>query len=399
MPQEVKLSDYNYELPNERIALFPAERGQSKLLCYQEGQISHRKFTDVLALLTPSHQLFFNNTKVLPARMHFHKETGALIEVFLLHPVFPTKEVASAMLAKHEAVWECTIGNLKKWKDEQPLVLELPDGTQLIAQLHDREAHLVAFRWTGEASFAEVVEMAGKIPLPPYIKREADEADKDRYQTVYSKEKGAVAAPTAGLHFSEEILAQLAQKGVEMHELTLHVGAGTFQPVKEENAINHAMHEEQMLVRRHEIEALLSHKPVVAVGTTSMRTLESLYWFGVKLLQAGKPLPFFIEKLYPYQHAQALPTQQESMQAILGYLDSQQLDVLKGSTEIFIFPSYQFRICKALITNFHTPKSTLLMLIAAFVGEQEWPRIYKEALANDYRFLSYGDSSILFPKK
>ncbi len=254
---------------------------------------------------------------------------------------------------------------------------------------------MVKFSWDNEeVNFVDLVEAIGKTPLPPYIKREADEADKDTYQTVYSKQEGAVAAPTAGLHFSEEILEEIQSKNIDIQEVTLHVGAGTFKPVTEENALEHAMHQEQIEISKSTIEALISEREIVAVGTTSMRTLESLYWFGVKLLE-NKQASFHIEKLFPYQFEnQELPTKNESLVAILEYLKSEKLEKLFGTTEIYIFPSYEFRMCRGLITNFHMPKSTLLLLVSAFIG-QDWLKIYHEAMENEYRFLSYGDSSFL----
>jgi S-adenosylmethionine:tRNA ribosyltransferase-isomerase len=396
----ISLSDYDYPLPPERIAEVPLPRGAAKQLRYAAGRIEHGQFAALPQHLHAGHQLFFNNTKVLPARMHFHKGTGGLVEIFLLSPEAPSKDVAAAMLAQGEAVWQCAIGNLKRWKDGQPLQAATADGkVQATAWLEDRQAGRVRLEWMpADMPFVDVVEALGKTPLPPYIRREAEEADKERYQTVYSKAAGAVAAPTAGLHFSEEILLELAGKGIEMHELTLHVGAGTFQPVKTENALAHPMHGEQVLVRRAEVEALCRPKAVVAVGTTSMRTLESLYWYGVALLErkGGGAVPFFVEKLAPYQRPEeALPGKAACMEAVLRYMDEQGLDALQGATEIYLFPSYRFRICEGLVTNFHMPKSTLLLLIAAFIGP-DWRRVYQEALDGGYRFLSYGDSSLLF---
>lgn len=396
----ISLNDYNYDLPNEQIAHEPLPRGEAKQLRYRDGYITHSTFKQVVECLTAQHLLFFNNTKVLPARMFFYKETGALIEVFLLAPIAPSKEIAEAMLVKGGAVWECTIGNLKKWKDGQVLtangVLE-GKPLEVKATLEDREKGHVRLSWNlRDHSFVDIVEALGRTPLPPYIKREAEESDKERYQTVYSKQEGAVAAPTAGLHFSEGILDELQAKDVEMQELTLHVGAGTFQPVKTDNAIAHKMHGEQVLVSKAHLVALIQPKPVVAVGTTSMRTLESLYWYGVKVMDAKEQVPFFIDKLYPYQwKEEQLPSRIESMKAILDYMERYELKELRGTTEIYIFPPYQFRVCQGLITNFHMPKSTLLLLVGAFIGN-DWKKVYAEALTNDYRFLSYGDSSILF---
>nr|WKN35034.1 S-adenosylmethionine:tRNA ribosyltransferase-isomerase [Tunicatimonas sp. TK19036] len=402
----LSLTSYDYPLPDERIAKHPlAHRDQAKLLVYQQGKIQDQHFYNLPDWLPEKSCLCFNNTKVIPARLHFRKPTteqglGALIEVLLLHPIAPSTVMSQAMSATQTAIWECMIGNLKKWKADQEILLTLPikgKDITLRATLADRTQKHVQFQWDGDASFAEVVEAAGKVPLPPYLHRESTEEDRQRYQTVYSKTQGAVAAPTAGLHFTDDVLEQLRKKGVTFNELTLHVGAGTFQPIKEDNIQNHAMHSEQMVVSRENIEMLLNPSgPVMAVGTTSLRTMESLYWFGV-LLSHQPEAAFQIPKLYPYQHeADQLPSRNESMQMIREYMDRKGLETLVGETEIFIFPGYIFRVCQGLITNFHLPKSTLILLIAAFVGD-DWNTIYQYALEHDYRFLSYGDSSLLFP--
>ena len=398
----ISLSDFDYELPAARIAEFPLPRGEAKQLRYEKGEISHKQFKELPEALKPEHLLFFNNTRVIPARMHFFKETGAMIEVFLLAPLKPSKVVAEAMQVSGEAVWEATIGNLKKWKDGQQLSLEAAlDGEKLsiYADLVSREQKQVRLSWTpAHYSLAEVVEAAGRIPLPPYILREAEESDKETYQTVYSQHAGAVAAPTAGLHFSPEILQALADKGVEQQQLTLHVGAGTFQPVKSENALAHKMHGEQVVVEKQHLQALTQKKPVIAVGTTSMRTLESLYWFGVKVWRE-KPrqaLPFQVAQFEPYQEESQgePPPLHQVAQALLDYMERTGVEELHGNTEIYLFPGYQFRVCQGLVTNFHMPKSTLLLLIAAFIGN-DWKKVYQEALDHGYRFLSYGDSSLL----
>ncbi|MGB0521575.1 MAG: S-adenosylmethionine:tRNA ribosyltransferase-isomerase [Flammeovirgaceae bacterium] len=392
---------YDYPLPQDRIAKYPLPRGTSKLLHYQKGKIEHLNFAAITDLLDAEHLLVVNNTKVLPARMHFVKDTGAQIEIFLLNPVLPTPVITEAMLVKNECTWHCTIGNLKRWKEEVVLIktVELDNGTkvEVKAAFSNRENREIRFSWEEDVAFVDLVEAAGKTPLPPYIKREAEESDKTNYQTVYSKNEGAVAAPTAGLHFTDEIIQQLAQKGVAKEEVTLHVGAGTFQPIKVDNAIEHDMHQEQIEVTLANLKALKSGKQVVAVGTTSMRTLESLYWYGVKLLKdLGED--FFIEKLFPYRfESTELPSLADAMTAIEELMKEKQVERLMGETQIYIFPSYQFQVCKGLITNFHMPHSTLLLLIAAFIGE-DWKNVYQAALAQDYRFLSYGDSSFLQPK-
>lgn len=395
----IHLRDYQYELPEDRIRKHAiTQRDQSKLLHYQHGEITHKVFDQIAELLPSNSQLFFNNTKVIPARIYMQKSTGAIIEIFLLNPVSPSILVMEAMGIIGKCTWSCMVGNLKKWKEE-PLTTILKIASQeveLTATLINREERLVEFSWEGEIRFVDIVEALGEVPLPPYFNRDPEVGDKERYQTVYSKKEGAVAAPTAGLHFTEEVLKALIKKEVNLNYLTLHVSAGTFQPVKEEIASNHPMHSEQILITRENLASLLTNKTNITVGTTSMRTLESLYWFGVKL-QEDDNATFHIEKLYAYEHeVQLLPTRREVLEAIQKHMNNQQLEVLMGNTEIFIMPGYQFRMCDGLITNFHQPGSTLLMLIAAFIGE-DWKSLYKQAMDNDYSFLSYGDSSLLMP--
>ena len=397
---EVRIADYSYPLPDEKIAKHPAEpRDSSKLLVFNSGKITHQVFKDITEVLPKNSHLVFNNTKVIPARLFFKRQTGAIIEVFILHPVLPSPLVAISMEARYSCEWECVIGNKKKWKEHETLTLNIiNNGVSLTlkATLANKESNLVRFEWSSEAVFSEIIEYFGNIPLPPYLNREAEEEDLEDYQTVYSKEKGAVAAPTAGLHFSDDILKSLEKNNNKLSYLTLHVGAGTFMPVKAENALEHPMHEEQMVFSKDFVENLLkNHEFVIPVGTTSMRSLESLYWFGVKLLGNENAI-FFIEKLFPYQNHPEI-TVIQALRAILNYLEKTDSKQLMGSTEIMIFPGYKFRICNALITNFHQPGSTLLLLVAALVGEEKWKEIYNEALENNYRFLSFGDSSFLIP--
>ncbi|MBA4146138.1 MAG: S-adenosylmethionine tRNA ribosyltransferase [Cytophaga sp.] len=392
---KLPIADFTYHLPDDRIANYPlAQRDQSKLLHYQRGRISHRTFAELPDLLPAGSTLFFNDTKVIPARILFHKETGAGIELFLLNPLSPSL-LQLAMQTTDATTWKCAIGNLKRWNDG--LVLKKKSGEgELVAELMSREEQLVRFSWTpSTTSFAEIIRESGAIPLPPYIKREAEVADRDRYQTVYSHYEGAVAAPTAGLHFTNEVLDKVKQKGIVTDFVTLHVSAGTFQPVKTDDALQHTMHSEQIIISRQNIENLLSTKKVIAVGTTSMRTLESLYWFGVKLL-LDPNTSFVIQQDEPYKKYSSYPTAEESLTAVVHHMKEHGVDQVTGHTSIFILPGYTFRICKGLITNFHQPGSTLMLLVAAFVGE-DWKRIYNEALENQYRFLSYGDSSLLMP--
>ena len=391
--KSLDLASYTYELPKEKIAKYPlANRSDSKLLTYMKGEITHRKFEQLTDILPSGCHLVFNDTKVIPARLIFHKETGARIEIFLLEPLTPSHLYVEAMAAKGTCQWHCMIGNSKRWKTGSSLSMDLPSGLTVHATRDDQE--IVTIHWGGDATFSEIVSAVGNIPLPPYLNREVEESDKPRYQTVYSHHEGAVAAPTAGLHFTEEIIAKLPEKRITTDYLTLHVSAGTFQPIKADNIEAHPMHREQVVVSKSNMEKLLAQDQIIPVGTTSMRTLESLYWYGVKLKE-NPEANFFIEKLDPYQEEKGL-SKNESLQNILTYMRTKGLDTIIGHTEIFIFPGYSFRMCKGIITNFHLPSSTLILLIAALVGE-DWKKIYNQALKNDYRFLSYGDSSLLMP--
>ncbi len=391
----ISIQNFTYHLPEEKIALHPlSDRDQSKLLVYREEKIIHSDFKRLAEFLPTNSILFFNNTKVIPARLLFKKETGAVIEIFLLNPVWPSPVVALAMYAKEKCRWACTIGNLKRWPEGS--ALKIIDGDiSLEAKLVDRKNNLVEFQWSHNLSFAEIVKKIGAIPLPPYIKRNVEAGDRERYQTVYSKEDGAVAAPTAGLHFTKAILDALKVHGIAVDYLTLHVSAGTFQPVKVENAADHPMHSEQIVITRGNIKSLLVEKKIVAVGTTSLRTLESMYWYGAKLTK-NPDAEFVITQDEPYRLEHVDKT--EALKAILAKMDREKTDQLLGETSIYIMPGYDFKVGDALLTNFHQPGSTLILLVAAFVGK-DWKRIYDEALANQYRFLSYGDSSLLFKKQ
>lgn len=418
--EKINLEDYTYQLPSEKIAQNPLEkRDSSKLLVYKKGTISHHHFTEITDFLSDDYTLYFNNTKVIPARLLFEKKAtqkgqngkGATIEIFLLHPILPTADVSEAMLSTGNCTWKCVVGNLKRWKEGLVLERELEIDNQTIliqAKIADRKELLIELEWknintdsaeNNQIPFVDIVEKLGVMPLPPYIKREAKQKDSSTYQTIYSKAAGAVAAPTAGLHFTSTILQNLAKKNIKTNELTLHVGAGTFQPVKKENAgdvATHTMHCEQIVITKENIESIIDSQKVASVGTTSMRTLESLYWYGTKILLRSDTT-FFVEKLEPYSYDSEikLPSKKESFEAILKYMNDSNQDKLTGETEIFILPSYTFRVCDALITNFHMPETTLILLVAAFIGE-DWRKIYQTALDNNYRFLSYGDSSLLF---
>jgi S-adenosylmethionine:tRNA ribosyltransferase-isomerase len=392
----LNINEYKYPLPQERIAVHPlSQRDNSKLLVYQKGKITDQPFKSIVEFLPQNAFLFFNNTKVIPARLHFIKETGAEIEIFLLSPMTPSQVLSETMATSETCSWRCTIGNLKRWP-EGTVLKKTIDKTILEAHLIDRENGHVEFQWDDQRSFAQIINDSGETPLPPYLKRKAEPSDKERYQTIYSNQEGAVAAPTAGLHFTDEVFRSLSKRNIAHDFLTLHVSAGTFQPVKTEDANEHLMHNEQIVITRKNLEHLLIGDTfIIPVGTTSMRTLESIYWFGAKLLK-NKNANFTIGQNDPYVGTD-FPEPKKAIEAVLKYLDDKDdKETLLGHTSIFIKPGYQFKICKGLITNFHQPASTLILLVAAFVGD-DWKRIYEHALANDYRFLSFGDSSLLLP--
>lgn len=387
---DLKLDDFLYDLPEDRIAKHPPKnRSDSKLLFYDQGAISHHGFKDISGLVPADSLLVFNDTKVIPARVILHKATGARIEIFLLEPLLPSTVHEEVMNAKNACEWKCMIGNARKWKIDSSLQ---HDTLNLKAtRVADDQ---VRFEWSEDITFSDMLTEIGKIPLPPYINREVDEADENRYQTVYSKMKGAVAAPTAGLHFTGEVIQAISDKGIITDYLTLHVSAGTFQPIKTENVAEHDMHNEQIWISRKNIENLLDQEQVIAVGTTAMRTLESTYWYGVKLGLGATD--FFVAKEDAYSIKSV--ARNEALNNILTEMDRKGVDQLGGHTEIYIYPGYTFQICKGLVTNYHMPGSTLILLVSSFLGE-DWRKIYQEALDNDYRFLSYGDSSLLMPKQ
>lgn len=401
--KHIRISDYDYPLPDERIAKFPLpERDSSKLLVYRHGEVSEDRFTSLPQYLKPGMLMVFNNTKVIQARLHFRKETGALIEVFCLEPYSPA-DYAQNFQQTETCSWLCMIGNLKKWKEGVLRKEMTVNGHDLILCAERGEAvgtsHAVRFSWNDSTvTFSDILECMGELPIPPYLNRETQEIDKKTYQTVYSKIKGSVAAPTAGLHFTERVLSALDNAGIEREELTLHVGAGTFKPVKSEEIEGHDMHTEYISVRRSTIEKLIAHNgEAVAVGTTSVRTLESLYYIGLKL---EKDMELSEEGLHvnqwePYEEASGLSTVR-ALQNIVDWLDRHGIETLHTSTQIIIAPGYKYHIVKAMVTNFHQPKSTLLLLVSAFVNS-DWHRIYDYALSHDFRFLSYGDSSLLIP--
>ena len=404
-PKHIRISDFNYNLPDERIAKFPiAQRDHSKLLVYRHGEVSDDTFYHLPDYLPEGALMVFNNTKVIQARMHFRKETGALIEVFLLEPADPTDYELMFQLTSH-CSWLCLIGNLKKWKEGTLKRDFTIKGERLTLTATRRQmvgnSHWVDLEWNNaNVTFAEILEEVGELPIPPYLNRNTEESDKTTYQTVYSKIKGSVAAPTAGLHFTEDVLHAIDEKGIDREEVTLHVGAGTFKPVKSEEIEDHEMHTEYICVRRETLEKLIAHDAkAIAVGTTSVRTLESLYYMGCRL--AGNPdlseRELHIDQWEPYEEraGEEIPPV-EALKHLLDWLDRNHLPALHSSTQIIIAPGYEYKIVKMLVTNFHQPQSTLLLLVSAFV-KGDWHKIYDYALAHDFRFLSYGDSSLLIP--
>lgn len=396
--KEIDIAAYDYPLPDERIAKYPvAVRDQSKLLLYTGGTVSEDTFRNIADHIPAGELMVFNNTRVIQARIHFHKSTGALIEVFLLEPYAPA-DYEQAFQVRGCGEWLCMVGNLKKWK-EGKLARQIAVRGRQVELTAERIAargasHQVRFAWGDDSvSFADILDAVGELPIPPYLGRPTEASDLSTYQTVYSKIKGSVAAPTAGLHFTERVLADIDAKGIERNEITLHVGAGTFRPVKAAHIGDHPMHTEWISVSRQSIDALLRHgAQATAVGTTSVRTLESLYYMGVKCSDEADGC-LAVEQWEPYETCPTLSAR-EALQRLADYMDRNGLDVLHASTRIIIAPGYRYHIVRRLVTNFHQPKSTLLLLVSAFVGGH-WRAIYDYALAHGFRFLSYGDSSLL----
>jgi S-adenosylmethionine:tRNA ribosyltransferase-isomerase len=389
MGESVLIKDFDYNLTEDRIAQSAAEpRDSSKLLVYKNGQISDAYFSNLPEHLDVNFSLFFNNAKVIPARIFLKNSHGANIEVFLLQP-YKTEHV-QALNAKENCSWSCLIGNKKKWKLDEVLEIDIAGIGVQVRQIEDL---VVEFTWRGGSPFVELLEKIGKLPLPPYIKHEADEHDEASYQTVYSKIQGSVAAPTAGLHFTDAVLDEIEKRGIAQNFVTLHVSAGTFLPVKVEDARAHDMHQEIYSADKAAIESILKNNQIIAVGTTSTRVLESLYWAGVNLIEEREN-PFRIEQ-FVYEGRPEY-TVEASMEAVLRFLNQNKLEAVYGETSIMVVPGYEFKVVKGLITNFHQPKSTLLLLISALLGEN-WRTVYAHAMDNGYRFLSYGDSSLLLP--
>lgn len=403
MIPQIRIDEFDYNLPDERIAKYPLEkRDASKLLMYREGKVSEYQFSTLPQLLPEDSIMVFNDTKVVPARLHFQRESGAHIEIFCLEPVSP-EEYVSMFAVTDSCRWKCIVGNVKRWKNDT-LSLYNPGNAREISEMDLRadlvercgETSIVEFTWSNGASFSKVLEVCGSVPIPPYLNRETEDVDLERYQTLYARYRGSVAAPTAGLHFTESVLDAIRNRNISTDTVCLHVGAGTFLPVKSSLVSEHTMHREPFVVTLALLERILaSEGDVIAVGTTSVRTLESLYYIGVSCIEKGMPCD--VGQWDPYSRDYEYSTE-ESIKAIISYLKENGLDELKLGTRIIIVPGFRFRIVDVLVTNFHQPQSTLLLLISAFV-DGEWKSIYDYALENGFRFLSYGDSSVLFRKR
>ena len=403
--QNINISEYDYPLPDERIAKYPlAERDASKLLVLKDNKIGEDHFRNIGDYLPEKSVLVFNETKVVRARLQFVKDSGAAIEVFCLEPITGNGDYQLAFSASSPVEWHCLVGNSRRWKDGMLTMPLLIKGVNVILKaerIEKTDAYsVIRFSWEpADISFAEVLENAGEIPLPPYLHREAEPSDRDRYQTVFAKYEGSVAAPTASLHLTKPLITKLKEQGHTIEEVTLHVGAGTFRPVATDTIGEHEMHSESIIVKRQCIEHLHENigRTIIPVGTTSMRTIESVYWIGVMLLEQGfEERNLHVNQWFPYQDRTTLPSAKESLEAILKYLEMHHLDALHATTALMIAPSCPIMITKALITNFHQPKSTLLLLVSALIGEK-WKETYKFALEHDFRFLSYGDSCLFIP--
>ena len=406
--QNISIEDYNYPLPDERIAKYPlGERDASKLLVLKNGELTSSHFKNINDFLPKDSLLIFNETKVVRARLQFTKESGAAIEIFCLEPITGNGDYQLAFSSSSPSEWRCLVGNSRRWKSDK-LSLEVTVNSQqstvnrqatLYAERLEKNDNysVVRFSWEpAELSFAEILEAAGEIPLPPYLHREAEASDRERYQTVFAKHEGSVAAPTAGLHFTNELIDRLKNDGIAFEEVTLHVGAGTFRPVSSETIGEHEMHSETIVVRMSCIENLIKNcnKTIIPVGTTSMRTIESLYWIGLMLIEEGlEERNLHLNQWFPYKERESLPSAEESLSTILKYMEMHKMEVFHASTALMIAPSCKINIAKALITNFHQPKSTLLLLVSALIGNK-WKEAYQYALDNDFRFLSYGDSCL-----
>lgn len=397
-PKNIQISDFDYPLPEERIAKFPlAQRDQSKLLYYHDGAISESQFFHIPELLPQNSLLVFNDTKVIHARLFFPKPTGSIIEVFCLEPF--EMPVSQCFDQREHCSWKCFVGNNKKWKE--PILSReiMIDGVNVTLSVQRRSAignaWIIDFSWTGEVSFAHIIDAAGVIPLPPYLNREAVSSDNERYQTVYARLQGSVAAPTAGLHFTPEVFDALKEKHIDTDFITLHVGAGTFKPVNTPTIGEHEMHVEKIEIARNNIKCILDHmgQPIIPVGTTSVRTIESVYWFGVKLSRNPDLECMSVLQWDPYELAESAIPATDAYRNVLSWMDRQGIEYLEGDTQLMIAPGYRYHVISGLITNFHQPKSTLLLLVSALIGDA-WRDCYQYALDHGFRFLSYGDSCL-----
>lgn len=411
-PKNLSIKDYTYSLPEEKIAKYPlAERDGSKLLIYKQGNITEEFYKNIANQLPQESLLIFNNTKVVEARLLFQKPSGGVIEIFCLEPHEQYADITSAMLQKEKVLWHCLVGGASKWKNGQLLEKKIQfEGNEIIlsAKYIEKRAgsFIIELSWTpATLSFAEILHFAGAVPLPPYIKREVEEADHERYQTVYAEFDGSVAAPTAGLHFTDSIFKKLEQRKIQKDFVTLHVGAGTFKPVKSETMLEHDMHAEWIDVSKETISTILKNidNTIVAVGTTSLRTIESLYWMGVKAIGNRQwamedQSSTFLSQWEAYDLAEKNISAKDALQSLLNWMVENKLERLITKTQILIAPGYKFKIAKGLITNFHQPQSTLLLLVASLIGD-DWKKVYDHALNNEYRFLSYGDGSLLWVNK
>ena len=397
---DIRIEDFNYELPDERIAKYPlSTRDASKLLVYRNGKPEEKRFTDIPSILPEGSMMVFNDTKVVPARLHFQRDSGAHIEIFCLEPILP-EEYVTMFAVTDKCRWKCIVGNVKRWKydtlslynpESDPMVSDMALKADLIER--QGETSIVEFTWSNGSPFSKVLEVCGSIPIPPYLNRDTEDIDLERYQTLYARFRGSVAAPTAGLHFTEKVLEQIRNKGIETETVCLHVGAGTFLPVKSSLVSEHTMHREPFVITLDFLEKLVAKNgKLISVGTTSVRTLESLYYIGVKCIETGVPAD--VSQWEPYEKDYSYSTH-DALCALIAYMKGNSLSELQLGTRIIIVPGYKFRIVDVLVTNFHQPQSTLLLLVSAFVGG-DWKNIYDYALAHEFRFLSYGDSSLLF---
>lgn len=400
-PKNILIEDFDYPLPEERIAKFPLEqRDHSKLLCYRNGEITESQFFHISELLPANSLLIFNNTKVIHARLFFQKATGSTIEVFCLEPY--QMPVAQAFEQRESSTWTCFIGNNKKWKEgalSRTVTIDDHEVTLTAERLQAvGNAWIVRFSWDGGASLAEVIDQAGVIPLPPYLHRAAEASDNERYQTVYAKWEGSVAAPTAGLHFTPAVFDTLKNHDIATDFITLHVGAGTFKPVSTATIGEHEMHVEKIEIAKDNIECILNHvgHPIIPVGTTSVRTIESVYWFGVKLSLNPDLEAMHVMQWNPYELANHAISAEQAYRNVLNWMSRHEADHLEGDTQLMIAPGYNYHVVSGLITNFHQPKSTLLLLVSALVGDA-WKECYRYALDHQFRFLSYGDSCLFLP--